>query len=57
MTNINATRKKIEHALASDAGMTLDELAKTVGVSRSRVAQLLDAMGYEHMCRWERDGG
>ena len=51
---ISGTRRKLEQALASDDTQTIDELAIQVGVSRGRVAQLLEAMGFEHDCRWVR---
>jgi hypothetical protein len=54
MPNISGTRRKLEQALARDNSQTIDELASQVGVSRGRVAQLLEAMGFEHDCQWIR---
>jgi hypothetical protein len=48
------SRKKLEEAIADDDTQTLDELARRIGVSRGRVAQLLEAMGFVHDCRWIR---
>jgi predicted ArsR family transcriptional regulator len=56
MTHTNGTRRKLEEALARDDRQTLEELARQVGVSRGRVAQLLDALGFVHDCRWVRSG-
>ena len=56
MKRMGGTRKKLEQALARDDAQTLDELARQVGVSRGRIAQLLHAMGFRYDCRWLRGG-
>ncbi len=48
------TRTQIQRMVRADPSIAAAEIARQAGVSRERVSQLLDAMGYELVKVWRK---
>jgi len=52
-----STRELAERMVKADPTITAAAIAEQAGVSRERVRQLLEEMGYELQCVWRKRRG
>jgi DNA-directed RNA polymerase sigma subunit (sigma70/sigma32) len=48
------TRQRVERMVKADPTVSAAEIARKAGVSRERIRQILDEMGYELRCSWRK---